>query len=110
MRLSGTCSNHSDIALVRNAADERFKLTIDELRKSTHTDIRPAQGKIQDAILRALKTDSRGLSPARICDLVSNRLGTKVSHHTVSSFLSVAARCQLSAVERVAPGVFSIAR
>lgn len=70
--------------------------------------MRLKQGSIQDAILEAMERDCRALRPTEIRLLAEEIVGAEVSYDTVSSFLSVASRSKIWAVQREGFGLYRI--
>lgn len=105
VRLSGACSNQSQLAVVRKAVEARSKLTITEPTMSRPS-IRPRLGEIQDAVLRVIQNHN-ALSPTATHALVEQHLGRPVSYDSIASFLSVASRNDKWPIERLRPGTYS---
>lgn len=106
MRLSGACSNHRQLAVVRNAAEALLQLTIDEAQMSTAPIPRLRAGAIQEAAIEALVDAQKPLTPRDVRAKVESRLGRAVSLNTIGSFLSVACRSAKWHVRRSAPGEY----
>lgn len=108
MRLSGACSNQSQLAVVLKAAEARSKLTTSNAAKSSRAPIRLKQGILQDAVLTVMAENRQALRPTEIRASVERKLGRTISYDTVASFLSAAARSDRWPVVRVSPGRYRL--
>lgn len=104
MRLSGGCSNQSQLAVVRRAAEARSKLTIASAGVSTRQPVRLRLGAIQGAMVNVLSKSDGPLSPREIRILVESRLQRDISMDTVYSFLRIATRSEKWPAERIGLG------
>lgn len=102
MRLSGGCSNQSQLAVVREAAEARSTLTTET--QPSNRSLRPRLGAIQAEILMVLREADGDLSRTEIQRAVEYGFRRPISAHTVTSFLSKASRDNRDPVERVEPG------
>ncbi len=108
MRLSGACSNRNQLAVVREAAEARSKLTTEPSTESSRKPLRKRRGEIQDAVLSVLKSnDGAALRPSEVRDLVAARHLAEISYDTIASFLSVTCRSDRWPIERVGAGLYS---
>ncbi|MGB0872681.1 MAG: hypothetical protein ACPGYP_06035 [Solirubrobacterales bacterium] len=108
VRLSGACSNQSQLAVVRKAAEARSKLTTEPVAESRRDPLRQRLGAIQEAILDAMSSSSKPLRPTEIRRQVIAGTNREISYDTVASFLSVASRSVKWPVQRVGPGLYLI--
>lgn len=108
MRLSGACSNQSQLAVVRKAAEARSKLTTEPVAESRRDLPRQRLGAIQEAILDIISSSSKPLRPTEIRRQAVAATNREISYDTVASFLSVASRSDKWPIQRVGLGLYLI--